>query len=51
MIKKIALCNLNQCEKGYLIGLCIGDGNQYLDRWRHYKINFYFNYNLSFALK
>jgi hypothetical protein len=44
MIKKIALCNLNQCEKGYLIGLYIGDGNQYLDRWRHYKINFYFNY-------
>lgn len=41
--KKINIDNLNDEEKGYLIGLFIGDGYLHHDRWRHYKINFYLN--------
>ena len=41
MITKIELDNISKAEKGYLIGLFIGDGYLYHDRWRHYKINFY----------
>jgi LAGLIDADG-like domain len=43
MLKTIILSNLNEGEKGYLVGLFIGDGYLHQDRWRHYKINFYFN--------
>ena len=41
--KKIDLDVLNDKEKGYLIGLFIGDGYKYHDKWGHYKINFYLN--------
>lgn len=38
--------NLNRLidgEKGYLVGLYIGDGYLYYDGWRHYKVNFFLN--------
>ena len=43
MVTKIELNNINNAEKGYLIGLFVGDGYLYHDRWGHYKINFYLN--------
>ena len=41
--KKIQINKLNDGERGYIIGLFIGDGYQYYDRWRHYKVEFYLN--------
>jgi hypothetical protein len=41
--KKIDITNLNYKEQGYLIGLFVGDGYLYHDRWGHYKVNFFLN--------
>ena len=30
-------------EKAYLIGIILGDGYLYHDKWRHYKVNIYLN--------
>ena len=45
VIKKINIKCFNNLERGYLIGLFVGDGYLYHDKWGHYKINFYFNPN------
>ena len=34
---------LNCKEKAYLLGIILGDGYLYHDRWRHYKVNIYLN--------
>lgn len=41
--KKININHLNDEERGYLIGMFIGDGYLYRDRWGHYKVNFFLN--------
>jgi hypothetical protein len=43
VLKKININFLSDAEKGYLIGLFVGDGYLYYDKWRHYKVEFYFN--------
>ncbi len=43
-LNKIFLENLTETEKGYIIGLFIGDGYSYYDKkHRHYTIEFYLN--------
>ena len=44
-LKTIDLDVLNVKEKAYLIGIIMGDGYLYHDKWRHYKTNIYLNPN------
>jgi DNA-binding transcriptional regulator WhiA len=41
--KTIVIGALSVKEKAYLIGIIIGDGYLYHDKWRHYKTNIYLN--------
>ena len=43
MLSTLNISNLNVGEKGYLIGIFVGDGYLHYDRGRHYRVNFYFN--------
>ncbi len=42
-LNKINLSKLKDKEKAYLVGMLIGDGYLYHDKWRHYKINIFLN--------